>query len=141
MEGNAGNDTYIVNNLNDVVIESVGEGNDLVKSSVSFNLAGQEIERLTLTGSGNIDGTGNALNNTIKGNSGNNVINGAGGTDSLYGLGGNDTFVFASAAETGVGSSRDVIRDFEDFGVTIPSTCPALLGHSFSRRRPRSVGS
>ena len=36
-----------------------GEGADLVQSSVSFGLAGQYIENLTLTGSANISATGN----------------------------------------------------------------------------------
>src|SRR5690606_35524313 len=31
-------------------------------------------------------------------------------------LTGNASFIFATAIETGVGTTRDVIRDFEDFG-------------------------
>ena len=42
-----------------------------------------------------IDGTGNALNNTIIGNSGDNVLTGAGGDDTLNGGGGTDTAAYA----------------------------------------------
>jgi Ca2+-binding RTX toxin-like protein len=44
-----------------------------------------------LTGTGNIDGTGNSGNNIIKGNSGNNVLSGAGGNDTVDGGAGIDT--------------------------------------------------
>ena len=46
---------------------------------------------ITNTVTRHIDGTGNALNNTIIGNSGDNVLTGAGGDDTLNGNGGNDT--------------------------------------------------
>src|SRR5262249_42738192 len=86
--GGAGNDTYIVSNSSDVVSENGGEGTDLVQSSVTFTLAAN-VENLTLTGSSNIDGTGNTGDNTITGNSGVNTLSGSDGNDFLYGMGGN----------------------------------------------------
>ena len=68
MAGLAGDDEYVVNHARDVVIEANGQGTDTVLSSVSYRLAwGQSIENLTLTGDGDINGTGNSLNNVLQG--------------------------------------------------------------------------
>jgi Ca2+-binding RTX toxin-like protein len=97
MVGGGGNDTYIVDNSGDVVDESTGTGTDTVQSSVSFDMranfgqARGNVENLTLTGSAAINGTGNALNNTILGNSASNVLQGFDGSDRLFGFAGNDT--------------------------------------------------
>jgi Ca2+-binding RTX toxin-like protein len=90
MIGGAGDDTYIVDHVGDSVVELVDEGTDLVQSSVSLAL-GSNVENLTLTGAGNINGSGNALANVINGNAGNNNIAGGSGDDELSGSGGNDT--------------------------------------------------
>ena len=96
--GGLGDDTYIVDSATDVVTENSGEGTDLVKSSVTFILPAN-VENLTLTGTTAINGTGNALANTITGNSGNNVLDGAAGADTLIGGAGNDTYVVDDAAD------------------------------------------
>jgi Ca2+-binding RTX toxin-like protein len=49
------------------------------------------VENLTLTGTGPISGTGNALANVITGNGGNNDLTGGDGADTLIGGLGNDT--------------------------------------------------
>jgi serralysin len=93
MRGEFGNDTYIVDNVGDNVIELAGQGIDTILSSISTSLSvgGKlNVENLTLTGLGAIVGIGNALNNSITGNNANNGISGLGGNDSLSGLGGND---------------------------------------------------
>ncbi|MDD9899912.1 MAG: type I secretion C-terminal target domain-containing protein [Alphaproteobacteria bacterium] len=92
MIGGAGNDTYYVDNVSDIVTENANEGTDTVNASITYTL-GNNIENLTLTGTGNINGTGNSLNNVITGNSGNNTLDGGGGADTLYGGGGNDTLI------------------------------------------------
>ncbi|MEI9905472.1 MAG: calcium-binding protein [Asticcacaulis sp.] len=92
MSGGAGNDGYIVDNVNDVVIENANEGTDKVLASVSYTLSAN-VENLALQGTGNINGTGNALANTIVGNSGNNALDGKGGADVMLGGAGNDTYV------------------------------------------------
>jgi Ca2+-binding RTX toxin-like protein len=121
MIGGAGNDTYVVDNINDVVIENAGSGTDTVQSSVSISALAANVENLTLTGNGSINGTGNSGNNTIVGNSGSNVLDGAGGADTLVGGQGRDVmtgglgadlFDFNNANESVVGVNRDVITDF-----------------------------
>ncbi|PWR17476.1 hypothetical protein DKG74_21375, partial [Zavarzinia aquatilis] len=55
MSGGVGDDSYVVDDAGDTVIEAAGEGNDTVSTSVTYTLAaGQEIETLQATGTGNI---------------------------------------------------------------------------------------
>lgn len=94
MIGGMGNDTFIVDDAGDKVFD-FGGGVDLVRSSVTFNLADPNqvqgtFENLELTGANNIDATGNAFANRITGNAGNNRIDGKAGADTLIGLAGND---------------------------------------------------
>ncbi len=89
MVGGAGDDSYIVDNPGDVVYEVAGGGSDRVLSSVSLTLRA-EVESLMLTGSAEIDGTGNSLANTLVGNRAGNRLSGAAGDDALYGEQGSD---------------------------------------------------
>src|SRR6185369_14532361 len=92
MVGGAGNDSYIVDNAADLVTEAAGAGTDSVFASISHALTAN-VENLTLTGTVDINGTGNALNNVIIGNSGANVIDGGGGADTMSGNAGDDTYL------------------------------------------------
>lgn len=88
--GGVNNDTYMVDNVADQVIENAGEGTDTVKSSVTYGLS-TNVEKLVLTGTADINATGNTLANTLTGNAGDNLLIGGLGKDFLSGGAGNDT--------------------------------------------------
>ena len=96
MTGGLGNDIYFVDNAGDAVVElSSNAGTDLVNSTVTFSAAGTNqsgVENITLTGTANINATGNALNNVLTGNAGNNVLDGGAGADTLIGGVGDETY-------------------------------------------------
>jgi len=75
-----------VDNLGDAVIENAGEGVDLVKSGITYTLT-DNVENLTLTGTANLAGTGNVLDNVITGNAAANTLTGLEGDDTLDGGG------------------------------------------------------
>jgi Ca2+-binding RTX toxin-like protein len=106
--GLTGNDTYTVNNAGDIVTESLNAGTDLVQASIFYTLP-DNVENLTLTGTTNVNGAGNSLNNVLTGNSGNNTLTGNAGNDNLNGgdgidilIGGlgNDVYVVDTTTDT-----------------------------------------
>lgn len=110
MLGGLGDDSYIVNATGDVVTENFNEGNDYVESTVTFTL-GNNLEYLTLTGASAINGTGNALANSINGNNAANLISGLDGDDYLDGGLGNDNLVGGAGSDvyyfvTGYGNDQ-----------------------------------
>ena len=94
--GSAGNDLYIVGQAGDVVKERAGAAQglaDTVQSSIGYTLTAN-VENLVLTGTSNINGTGNGAANVITGNSGDNVLSGGAGNDTLAGGVGDDTLIW-----------------------------------------------
>lgn len=116
LDGGAGNDMYLVNAPGDNVVEAAGNGTDTVLSAASWTLSAN-VENLTLTGSGAVNGTGNTLDNTLAGNIADNTLDGGEGDDTYrlsVGAGndqatdsvGADRIVFADITSTQVTASR-----------------------------------
>ena len=139
MIGGAGNDTYTMDNLGDVVIEAAGGGNDKIIVSlintgavltVDLNKASSpgvigvpNVENVTIAGTGlyNINGNaadnvlvGNGSNNVISGGAGNDFIDGGAGADTMTGGTGNDTYV-VSAGNGAIGGA-DVVNELANGG-------------------------
>lgn len=129
MQGGSGDDIYVVDNSGDVVTENTGEGTDTVRSSIAYTL-GANVENLTLIGSANINGSGNALDNVLIGNSGNNTLTGGAGNDRLDGGLGNDTMIGGLGNDTFVVNQvGDVITESANQGIdTVESAVTYNLG-------------
>ncbi|MDE1468616.1 M10 family metallopeptidase, partial [Aurantiacibacter sp. D1-12] len=107
MSGRFGDDIYYVDDAGDTVREWTNAGYDIVYASVSYVLQGREfiegvgfadpseVELITLTGTADINATGNELANEIVGNTGNNILTGNNGDDTLDGGDGLDTAIFS----------------------------------------------
>ena len=125
MLGMAGNDTYYVNIATDRVYETTtttgtvnAGGVDRVISTASYTL-GNFVENLTLAGTAAINGTGNALNNSLTGNAAANTLNGAAGNDVLSGAAGNDVLIGGLGNDTLVGGAG---KDTFLFDTTLNAT-------------------
>lgn len=113
MRGGGGNDRYFIFSEGENVREEVDAGIDNVLTGISYTLE-ENFENLTLltssaAGANNdINGTGNAVGNTLTGNAGSNVLDGKAGNDVLNGLEGNDVLI------GGTGNDRYIINSAGD---------------------------
>ena len=116
MRGEGGDDTYVVDDAGDEVIELADEGKDSVLSLIDYRLP-EHVENLTLTGTMAKSAIGNELDNILiannvgarlEGMDGNDRLIGGLGADILVGGNGADTFVF----QTALNGKVDIIEDF-----------------------------
>jgi Ca2+-binding RTX toxin-like protein len=97
--GGLGDDIYVVDSLGDVLVEEAGEGADLVRAMLSYRL-GDNVENLSLLGTGNFSAVGNSLANALTGNGGRNLLIGFAGNDTLDGGAGADTMNGGDGADS-----------------------------------------
>jgi Ca2+-binding RTX toxin-like protein len=126
LQGGTGNDIFIMDSAGDTVVEAADQGTDQLRASLSVFLLPAWVENLLLTGTADLNGTGNLLNNQLLGNAGANLLWGGAGRDRLDGGAGrdrlrggtepdtlagglgNDLFLFNSLSEAG-----DIITYFQ----------------------------
>lgn len=143
MIGGLGDDTFYVDDSGDRVIELAGQGDDRVYSMVEYNLTGQALETLVLSGAAGVSGFGNELANTLVGNSGGNYLDGLEGADIMRGGAGDDAY--------GIDDPGDVIDETDGAGgdaggqfdqvfilapVTVSLTGPARFVENATVARP-----
>ncbi|MBB5765749.1 Ca2+-binding RTX toxin-like protein [Methylorubrum rhodesianum] len=112
--GGSGDDTYIIDSVNDLMAELVGEGTDLVVTSLDSYRLRANTENLTATTTGSFAGYGNELDNRISSGSGNDTLSGDAGNDTLDGGGGADRMT------GGLGDDVYVVDDVGDVVIERP---------------------
>jgi hypothetical protein len=125
MVGGAGNDTYFVDNVGDVVNETVGGGTaDTVFTSVNYALAaGQEIESIAVATTTGLTVSGNELSHRLIGNAGNDTLIGGAGNDALDGKAGADSMVGGAGNDTySVDNIGDIVTEAAGEGTDLINT-------------------
>lgn len=96
LQGGSGNDTYVLRDTLDQIVEAVGSGTDTIETTQSiFSMVNYaNVENLAYSGTGTgVAFTGNGGNNSITGTSGADSLDGGEGVDTLNGGLGNDTYI------------------------------------------------
>ena len=98
--GGPGDDLYVITDPSTVITDEGGI--DTVQIDQSYTLP-DGIERLVLTGSGSLVGTGNELDNVLTGTSRDNLLSGLGGNDLLNGGSGDDRLLGGNGSDILIG--------------------------------------
>jgi Ca2+-binding RTX toxin-like protein len=121
-----GNTIFYVNNASAVVQDL--NGNDTVVSTVSYALPFDDSQVLTLSGTANIVGTGNANSDTLTGGAGLDTLVSGNNENTLIGGSGNTTFVINAAGdviENSATTTSDTVQS--SFSYTLPANVNTLV--------------
>jgi len=120
MDGGSGDDRFYVDNSADRVTEAAGGGNDQVITDADWVLgAGQEIELVTVGGTGWWHLTGNELANNLVGNAGSNMMWGQDGNDTISGGDGNDIIDGGAGSDQMIGGAGNDFFYVNDAGDSV----------------------
>ncbi|MDE1468459.1 M10 family metallopeptidase C-terminal domain-containing protein, partial [Aurantiacibacter sp. D1-12] len=138
LNGGFGNDTYVIDDPNDLIVETADGGLDEVQTTISI-LMPTNVEIGRITGTGDLSIGGNNSDNILYGNDGNNSLVGGGGTNFLIGgLGadnismgfGTDTAVYLSAADS-TAAAPDLLRRVDSSEDRIDLTALDVISFHF----------
>jgi Ca2+-binding RTX toxin-like protein len=107
MIGGTGNDTYLVDNLGDVIVEQAGQGSDYAYVSISGYTASENVEVVVVMGT---------VGETVTGRDGDSVLWGSSGADTLTGQSGNDIIFGGAGADTMIGGSGSDLYFVDNLG-------------------------
>ncbi|SMH28420.1 beta strand repeat-containing protein [Azospirillum agricola] len=117
--GGFGDDLYIVDSLDDQIVELLGEGIDEVRTALAGYTLTDGVEILTYTGLGSFSGDGNGLDNRLQGGAGADTLDGGAGNDTLIGGLGDDVYridsvgdVVVETADGGIDEVRTTLTVF-----------------------------
>jgi Ca2+-binding RTX toxin-like protein len=132
MVGQSNNDTFIVDDAGDVVVETSGQGSDTVRAHINYTLPAN-VEHLQLLGAATT-GTGNTLSNNITGNGRPNILRGDAGNDVLDGAG---TIAKVDRLNGGLGADTFVlgegpVRYYDDGSTSNPGHNAYAIIEDFS---------
>ncbi|SBW81126.1 hypothetical protein PVE_R1G3244 [Pseudomonas veronii 1YdBTEX2] len=117
LRGGLGDDSYLVDNAGDVVVELSGAGNDTVLSTATQYTLGQNIENAQIVTSAKSNLVANGLDNQIHAGAGDNIIDGADGLDTVSYAGAQNSITLdlalAGSQATG-GSGKDTLLNIEN---------------------------
>jgi beta-glucanase (GH16 family) len=131
--GGAGDNTYLVANATDVVVQQPGGINTIESWAHAYTLPAN-VQNLIIEQAGGATAIGNALDNRLTGASGNdslagvggnNVLIGGGGADTMSGGPGNNLFVFGPADHNAAITDFAVGRDHLDLRALIAALAPS----------------
>jgi len=106
LQGNKGDDTYVVANAGDTLVEFANGGHDTVVTTLTNVTLLTNFEDLKYAGTGNFTGIGNDAANLIQGNAGSDHLIGLGGDDELDGGANNDVYDYRGSFGTAFGNDR-----------------------------------
>ncbi|MFZ2268248.1 MAG: M10 family metallopeptidase, partial [Azonexus sp.] len=135
--GGLGDDTYVIDNVGDLVSELSNQGTDLVQIGIataggSYTLT-DNVENATLSSVVAFKIIGNSLDNILIGNTGNDTLDGGAGNDTMNGGAGNDTYYTDSVADVitdSAGTDTVIASDNYSIGSTIENLTLTAWGHT-----------
>jgi Ca2+-binding RTX toxin-like protein len=124
LTGGSGRDIYVIDNLGDKIFDSDTENQLVINRSVDLTsnsgLNAQFFglfDTVALTGTANLNVTGDSRDNSLYGNNGANIIDGGEGADFMAGGLGNDTYFvdqFGDIALENIGGGIDTVKSAVD---------------------------